>query len=143
MSKQEADFSFEFKEFVTSRLPGVVALKHCDRFTGGIPDLSFTHGRHTVWVEDKRIRKIRHAVDNPQGWMDNSVQLDLAVRMKAWYLVIDPIHSQYLFTPAMAVYRAYHHQELIPEVPGAVRDDGDRWAFYGNVLLTISKELRA
>lgn len=142
MPKKEADFSFEFKEFVENRLPGVVVIKHCDRFTAGVPDLSFTHKIQTLWVEDKRIKRINHSVHNPKGWMDNAVQLDLAVRLGAWYLVIDPIHDEYLFTPAMSVYQAYYHHELIAEVPGAVCDTGDRWAFYGNVLLTITKELR-
>jgi len=38
---------------VKAALPGVVIFRHEDKFTGGIPDCSFTHSDHTCWVEVK------------------------------------------------------------------------------------------
>jgi hypothetical protein len=38
-------------------IPGVVIFRHEDKFSGGIPDCSFTWGGRTVWVEVKYRRK--------------------------------------------------------------------------------------
>jgi hypothetical protein len=42
-------------------IPGVVAFRHEDKFTGGIPDCSFTALGRTVWVEVKYRRKTNPA----------------------------------------------------------------------------------
>jgi hypothetical protein len=147
MPKMESDFSYEFKDFVTARLPGVVAFKHCDRFTKGIPDLSFSSSARTVWVESKRIglkdrKKREQILFNPRTWVDNEVQLDLITRLNGWYMIFDGVRSQYLFVKACTVYQAYHGHKLIPETDdGAVCDD-DLKVFYGNVLLTLSRGLK-
>jgi hypothetical protein len=38
---------------IKAALPGVVIFRHEDKFTGGIPDCSFTHNDRTCWVEVK------------------------------------------------------------------------------------------
>ena len=40
------------KRFRT-RLPAAVILRHEDRFTHGIPDISITYGKRTIWLEVK------------------------------------------------------------------------------------------
>ena len=145
--KLEADYSAEFGGFILERLLGVVVLKHCDRFTTGIPDLSISnrHGR-TVWIEtkripprDKRARRIKE-VHRPRTWVDNEMQLNTAVRLGGWYMVIDAWSETFLFVKAEHVYRAYHADDLIPETEDSVCDSNLR-SFFGNVLTIINKEL--
>jgi hypothetical protein len=40
-------------------MPGAVVWKHCDSSTAGIPDLSVTWARRTLWLEGKVIRNGR------------------------------------------------------------------------------------
>jgi hypothetical protein len=149
VAKTETDFSQEFLATVR-KATGWVAQKHCDRFTTGIPDLSVSRRpNRTVWIESKRLeprgdkrRKSQAAsVFNPRYWIDNEVQLDTLVRLGGWYMIFDAYSSLYLLVRSEVAYRAYMAHELIPETDdGAVCDD-DRLAFYGSVILTLTKEL--
>lgn len=42
-------------EHFRKALPAAAVLKHADRVTRGIPDLSFTYGGNTLWCEVKRL----------------------------------------------------------------------------------------
>lgn len=148
----ESDYSLEFAGKVKAKLTGVIVLKHCDRFTTGIPDLSVSNrtGR-TVWVESKRLpmyrgdkrTKKRYDVFDPRTWVDNQAQLDTAVRLGAWFMVMDAWTSTFLFVRASVVYRAYQDKDLIPETNDGAVCDSDLAAFYNGVILTLTKELQA
>lgn len=137
--KTETDYTTEYAAFLRERLPGLEIIKHADQFTGGIPDLSASdRSYHTFWLEVKRIKSLRHTIWNPKHWVDNAVQLDTAVRLGAWYLVIDPIHEENLLIKADDLYR--QRNTLITE--GRYEHVvGSRHLAYGAVLQTIIKEL--
>ena len=69
------------------RVLGYEVLKHCDRFTAGIPDLSGTHREdgHTTWVEMKYLRRGKTLFDELKA-----IQLVTLQRLgkHAWVVVI-------------------------------------------------------
>lgn len=147
--KTETDHSQEFLQFIRERT-GFTAFKHCDRFTTGIPDCSVSkRPNRTVWVESKRLaprgdrRAKRTSIDvlNPRSWIDNQVQMDTLVRLGGWYLVFDTYASRYFFVRGETAYRCYTRGELIDPSHGILSTD--RTNFFGQVLITLTKELEA
>lgn len=49
----EADLVQKLMKSCQQVMPGCVTIKHFDHVTAGIPDISVTWGRRTVWVEVK------------------------------------------------------------------------------------------
>lgn len=85
-SQQTADLVQEFRK----SNPTWVVLKHSDRFVKGIPDVSISQGRRTLWLERKRLNKKSQVLERPGTWVDNLVQLELLTRLDGWYHVYDP-----------------------------------------------------
>jgi len=49
----EATLTRALVKVLRAGLPGAVVIKHADRFTAGVPDLSVTWGGRTTWLEVK------------------------------------------------------------------------------------------
>ena len=50
----EADLKRELKAALLAMMPGGFAVRHEDRFTAGVPDLSWTWNGRTTWIEIKK-----------------------------------------------------------------------------------------
>lgn len=69
-------------------------IKHCDRFTAGIPDLSISDQLyHTAWVEVKEFAKTRQVLSLPSTWADSLLQVETLVRVAGIYYVYDPFSN--------------------------------------------------
>lgn len=116
MPKKEADFTRELLDLIRERFPRLAVLKHADRFTKGIPDASISNRNHqTIWLEIKRFTNPKQMTSKPRSWVDNLVQLDLAVRLGAYYLVIDPFRDEYLYLRAERVWQAIQSEMPAPK----------------------------
>jgi Holliday junction resolvase len=49
----EGEFTRKLKSALERRAQSWVVVKHCDRFSRGIPDLSVSQGSMTLWIEVK------------------------------------------------------------------------------------------
>jgi hypothetical protein len=78
--------------YLKKYLPGAVVLKHCDRFTTGIPDLSVSFKGNTFWFECK-YEDMGKATDMyVYRVLENKVQNETMRRLyretnKAWFLI--------------------------------------------------------
>jgi hypothetical protein len=53
----ERTLTTDLMHYLTIRYPRAAILKHSDRFTSGIPDLTISVKGHTTWFEIKYVRK--------------------------------------------------------------------------------------
>lgn len=93
------------------RLFGVQAavIKHCDRFTTGVPDLSVSLKRPappiTFWIECKVLKQ--GEVNRPRDFVDNVVQLVTTDNCQGYYLVWHEKKDEFAILEAKEVSRAY------------------------------------
>lgn len=109
----ETDLTQELMELLKMRCQALTTLRHSDRFTRGIPDLSISNRRcQTVWVEMKRHTKLSESIFVSRAWIDakSVVQLDTMVRVGGYYLVMDTVTNRYLYAEAAKVYHDFHHR---------------------------------
>lgn len=111
----------------TSRLrtahPTWVVLKHCDRFTSAIPDISVSLGTKTVWVEYKLLKKDER-LDVPKTWVNDLAQLELTRRLGGYYLAYDPREKQHLLVAAAVLQQTNikYSDFLVSAGPGSGLD---------------------
>lgn len=96
--------------------PGILVLKHCDRFTAGVPDLSISSGRTTLWVECKMLRG--NADLEPRLFVDSQVQLEYACRVRGWYYVYQSKLHKFALWEAEAVRRVLNSGTAYPALQG-------------------------
>jgi hypothetical protein len=117
--KTETDYTGEFMNYVKGMPRPWTVLKHSDRFTKGIPDLSISNTSSiTVWIEAKRIDNINGNIRNAHHWISKAdvLQLNMVARLNGWYLIYDPAHSQTGFIRATTAYRHYRQELLIEKL---------------------------
>jgi hypothetical protein len=66
--------------------PGFVVLKHSDRFTAGVPDISVTYRDRTLWLEVKKNKQSR--------------------RPKVQQRILQMLNGYYIFADEAEVYTA-------------------------------------
>lgn len=102
MPKTESQETQDLIKDLKERRPEWVIIKHSDRFNKGIPDLSISHDRRTLWLERKRL-KPNQRLDKPCQWVDNLVQLETLVKLNGWYHVHDPNIGRTLIVKAEVI----------------------------------------
>jgi hypothetical protein len=111
----EADVTQTVMTELKKRLPSLTFIKHCDRFTTGIPDLSISWARTTVWIEVKVIRYGGASIWDPKYWMDSVPQLVMVRRLRGFYYVYHPTTGMTLFLEAKTVFDAIQADRPISE----------------------------
>lgn len=84
---------------------GWTVLKHCDRFTKGIPDLTVSHKIRTAWVEVKVMKS--GEILQPRDFVDNQVQLKLCADLDGWFYVYHVRNKVCIFVQASEVLEAF------------------------------------
>ncbi len=102
MSKSESRETRDLVQELKRQRPEWVIQKHSDRFSKGVPDVSISHDRRTLWLERKRLKSNQH-LDKPCQWVNNLVQLETLVRLGGWYHVHDPIIGRTLIVEAKTI----------------------------------------
>lgn len=82
----ESELTKRLKKRIKERLPRAIVLKHADRFTAGIPDMSITLNGDTSWWEIKHITKPGPA--ESRG-IQNLTAMNLALEGICWYIVFE------------------------------------------------------
>lgn len=111
--RTESDLTQKLLQAIRLKQPTWTIIKHCDRFTTGIPDFSVSLGLHTIWVEVKLLRKRGQDLWLPKTWVDNYPQLELLTRLQGLYLVRDSIIDQTMIVSAHAVREALASEEAL------------------------------
>lgn len=111
----ESTYTQDLLAKIRAKHPEWVVLKHCDRFTKGIPDLSVSNGLKTLWLEVKHA-KASQDLDDPRDWVDNTVQMELTARLCGFYLVYHSGLRQYLWAPAVEVRQRWREATAIDEM---------------------------
>jgi hypothetical protein len=132
--KSEGALSSALLSAARLRLPGVVAFKHADRFTSGVPDISLSWGR-TAWLETK-------ATDAPRIRLHKNwgLQLLTAQRLEratglCWFVVFSERADGRLtrivrprdmkitgdWSESVAAFPGYDHEGVIEFIKGALR----------------------
>lgn len=99
----ESSLTQDLLMYLKSRARWTV-LKHCDRFTKGIPDLSVSNGIRTFWIEVKILKS--GYLGHPAQFVDNKVQLKLTSDLDGWYYVYHTRDQVASFVPADEVLEA-------------------------------------
>ena len=97
----ESEFT---KLFITGLIeelsPNFTVLKHSDRFTSGIPDISVSDGTGTtLWIEVKNLEEGAR-FHQPRKYVDKKLQLHTCKNLGGFYLVNDPHHGGVLMISA-------------------------------------------
>lgn len=120
--KNESEMARHLKAAAEATHREWVVLKHCDRFTKGIPDFSFSLGERTVWVEQKHVRS-RRELFQPMSWAWASpVQLHLAAKLNGFYQVHCQVSNETVLIPATLVQ--VHFNQGIFDIVKALPGDG-------------------
>lgn len=105
--KRESELKSALMRELRATIPGAVAMRHEDRFTSGIPDLSVTVGNCTTWWEFK------HAVPS---YVTDGIQeltmLRLAAAGYARYVIWHETHGGFKRT---MIVRPRDIKDLTPE----------------------------
>lgn len=145
--KTETDYTGELLKFIKDMMgPNFTVLKHCDRFTTGIPDLTVSNStRKTVWIEAKRIDASKGQVRKPNTWVDKDEELQLATltRLGGFYVVYHPSHESWGFISAKTAFAHYHQKSAVKLLSDDefVLDDTNRYEAYRKVVDYLKKEL--
>jgi hypothetical protein len=144
-SELTQEFMTQFKaEF--DKLPyRATVIKHCDRFTIGIPDLSISNERHgTVWIEAKRITQKSEKIFKPWTWIDDSeqVQLMTLAMLNGFYLVFDEVEHLVGFVAARSVLMPFRAKTVMC-LSGPNNFLTDKKTAFQRIAAYIKKELYA
>lgn len=106
--------------------PRVVVLKHCDRFTAGIPDLSVSTGGYTTWLEVKLVRPRENLWDLVRELQLMRLRmLDVATHGRAWLLVYYAAEALTEVWKPNAAWHAYKGTSAAPARKAPVRAHHD------------------
>lgn len=118
----ETQFCRKLTHALRERLgPGHVVLKHADGYTAGIPDISITWGRDTLWIEVK-------LASNPK--LFEPLQLAMLCNMKGHYVIWDTqLKKGYRFKAYSPMinqkvpqgFMSYSFKELVENILNEVR----------------------
>lgn len=118
--KTETEYTQDFLTIVRKECPWVLPLKHSDRFTTGVPDMSLnsSRGHRTVWIEAKRIDRTSHKIQYPPHWIDKKEELQLynVAALCGFYLIYDPIRTQVGFIRGLTAINHYRNKILIGRI---------------------------
>lgn len=113
--QSENKYNSELGQWLRDKFPSWEILKHCDRFTGGVPDFSVSFGILTAWLEVKILRRPKDDLLNPNHWCDNKVQLETLIRQRGSYYVYDPFKDRSIIVDAGLVKRCLLHGTKVAE----------------------------
>jgi hypothetical protein len=88
----ETRFTSKLTKVLRDKLgPAYIVWKHADGYTGGIPDISISHGRHTLWIEAKL--SINRKIFEP-------LQMGYLKKLEGYYLIWNSKEHSGVFFPA-------------------------------------------
>lgn len=110
--KVERSYTDRLMQTLNDKLPPPrLVLKHADKFTAGIADVSCSWNGSTNWIEVKRVRpgeRLRSVVEMVQ--VVTGMQLAAATKGRAFFVVYGPRYTE-LWTPAKVL------EEMRSETP--------------------------
>lgn len=123
--RTESDHTQEIIKRLRADLPGMSVVKHCDRFTVGVPDMSVTNPELnlTIWIENKKLKKPSQKLLCPAHWLDNTAQLMMSCSLGAYYLVLDNFRGDSLFMHSRRVLRFYRERSVLAPMDLADNDE--------------------
>jgi hypothetical protein len=87
MSKTEGELTPDLVKELKS-VTGSIVLKHADRFTFAIPDISCTHTGITRWIEVKYVRQQYRELEKERSfWLQIAVMRKFHTQGVGWYFV--------------------------------------------------------
>jgi hypothetical protein len=115
----EATICSKLVQEYKAQLIGCVTIKHADRATIGVPDLSLTWSKRTSWQEIKYLRRQdlkEFPLLKPSKVLGDSAQRLMMANLKitglAWYLLYTHHHKVIYLDPQHAFYWARDEEEI-------------------------------
>lgn len=110
----ESELTAELIKDIKRREKQWLCLKHSDRFTAGIPDVSISHPQNlTVWVEVKEFTNLDQVLSMPSTWVDNLLQVEMLIRLNGVFYVYDPFDDRAALVRGAVVKLAYPGKETL------------------------------
>ena len=111
----EGKWTLKLTKAIRSALPDAMAIKICNPYTAGIPDLAIVRAGKTTWIEVKLLTK------DSKSKLFVPLQLETAKRMQAHYIIWSPaLKKGWLFRADDAQdwinFRQYTFHELVEEI---------------------------
>lgn len=93
--------------------PAWTILKHSDRFTSDIPDLSISNNTgRTAWFEVKHFRERTQDLERPHTYVDKPGQLYRCCKLGGYFIVRDPFKNGTLLISAGLLRECYKNDRL-------------------------------
>lgn len=134
--RTEAELTTKHTSQLRKDHPTWVVLKHCDRFTSGIPDVSVSYigELKTVWIEYKLIHKDEELL-KPSTWVNDKAQLEQTVRLSGYYLAYCPLRKMHVLIPALYLRSGLDSQKFF-DVQNLMTN-GDGYEQLNNLLMKL------